>query len=60
MTYVVEMGPHAMIYIPSFINWFRLSQVNREGFTDRQHGYCIRLRLFFFQNKDSRLNTTNN
>jgi hypothetical protein len=37
MRYAVEMGSVAMIYIPGFIKtWFRLSKVNKGGFTDTQ------------------------
>jgi hypothetical protein len=34
MTYAVEMGSGAMIYIPSFIKIGSGIQVNRGGFTD--------------------------
>jgi hypothetical protein len=31
MNYAVEMGSCAMMYIPSFIDWFRHSEVNGGG-----------------------------
>jgi hypothetical protein len=35
MKYTVEMDSGAMIYIPSFINWFRHSKADRGGgYTD--------------------------
>jgi hypothetical protein len=34
--YAVEMGSGAMIYIPSFIEWFRHSKVDIGGYTDTQ------------------------
>jgi hypothetical protein len=44
------MGSGAMIYryIPGFIEWFRHSKVDREGFVYRQHGDSISLLSFFF------------
>jgi hypothetical protein len=36
MKYAVEMGSGAMIYMPSFIEyWFRHSKVDKVGYTDR-------------------------
>jgi hypothetical protein len=35
MKYAVEMGSRAMTYLPMFHkDWFRLSKIDREGYTD--------------------------
>jgi hypothetical protein len=50
MKYVFERGSGAMIYIPGFIDWFRLSIVDMGGFTDtqtnRELGDLISLKIY--------------
>jgi hypothetical protein len=60
MKYAVETGSGAMTYIPSFIDWFSHSKVDRGGYTETQihrhtqrDGMEIAQNYFhFFQNKE--------
>jgi hypothetical protein len=54
MTYAIEMGSGAIIYIPSFIKIGSDIQKLIRGVTDTQRGDRINL-LPFFQNKESSL-----
>jgi hypothetical protein len=55
MKYAVEMGPAAMMYIPSFIKIG--SDIQQLIGRDSQTAWYLISLLLFFQNKESRLKT---
>jgi hypothetical protein len=60
MKYAVEMGPGAMIYIPSFVKNGSGIQKLIRGYREKQTAWRLHKPTFyFFQNKKGRLKMTN-
>jgi hypothetical protein len=53
MSYDVEFGLGALIHIPSFINWFTHSKVDRKGIYSTQAEVDVIRRLYFIKIKKS-------